>query len=115
MRWGHTGAQHRDRSPLQMPLTDTTCRSATCPERKPRARFADSLGLYLEVLPAGGKYWRLKYRFGGKEKRLGLGVYPAVPLKDARAERDKARALLAAGEDPSAARQEAKLAQRVAL
>ncbi|HUG21218.1 tyrosine-type recombinase/integrase [Piscinibacter sp.] len=98
-----------------MPLTDTACRSAKCPEGKPRARFADSLGLYLEVLPAGGKYWRLKYRFGGKEKRLGLGVYPAVPLKEARTERDKARALLAAGNDPSAARQDAKLAQRVAL
>lgn len=97
-----------------MPLTDTACRTAKCPADKPRARFADSLGLYLEVLPAGGKYWRLKYRFGGKEKRLGLGVYPAVSLAEARKGRDKARALLGEGKDPSATRQEAKASRAAA-
>lgn len=97
-----------------MPLTDTACRNAKCPEGKPRVRLTDEKGLYLEVLPAGGKYWRLKYRFAGKEKRLGLGVYPAVPLKDARLKRDEARQVLSNGQDPSAARQEAKAAQRVA-
>lgn len=97
-----------------MPLTDTACRNAKCPADKQRARYFDAEGLYLEVLPSGGKYWRLKYRYGGKEKRLGLGVYDAVSLKEARAGRDKARALLASGQDPSAARQEAKLALRVA-
>ncbi len=94
-----------------MPLTDSACRNAKCPSDKPRARFADSLGLYLEVLPAGGKYWRLKYRFNGKEKRLGLGVYPAVTLAQARKDRDAARALLDQGQDPSAARQDAKAAR----
>ena len=51
-----------------MPLTDTACRNAKCPEGKPRLRLADGGGLYLEVLPSGGKYWKLKYRFAGKEK-----------------------------------------------
>ena len=62
-----------------MPLTDTEIRTAKCAE-KPRKLF-DGGGLYLEVSPAGGKWWRLKYRFGDKEKRFSLGVYPDVPLK----------------------------------
>jgi len=60
-------------------------------------------GLYLEVDPAGGKYWRFKYRFP-KEKRILLGVYPEVGLAAARAERDKCRAQLAKGIDPGVAR-----------
>ncbi|MDF6758064.1 integrase arm-type DNA-binding domain-containing protein, partial [Escherichia coli] len=58
----------------------------------------------------GGKYWRLKYRFGGKEKRLALGVYPAVGLKEARVRRDAARKLLADGIDPSVHRKVQKAA-----
>ncbi|MDD9891469.1 MAG: Arm DNA-binding domain-containing protein, partial [Gammaproteobacteria bacterium] len=61
----------------------------------------DEKGLYLEVTAAGGKLWRLKYRFGGKEKRLALGAYPAVSLKEAREARDRARTLLANQIDPS--------------
>lgn len=98
-----------------MPLTDPACKNAKCPDGKPRARYTDAQGLYLEVLPNGGRYWRLKYRFAGKEKRLGLGVYPEVSLKDARIRRSEARELLAKDIDPSAARQEAKLAQRAAV
>ena len=64
-------------------------------------RLYDEKGLYLEVTKAGGKLWRLKYRFGGKEKRLAIGPYPEISLKDARAARDAARAQLAAGTDPS--------------
>jgi len=97
-----------------MPLTDTACRNAKCPPDKPRIRLADAQGLYLEVC-AAGKYWRLKYRHAGKEKRISLGVYPEVSLKDARAKRDEARQKLASGVDPSAARQEARQALRVAL
>ena len=93
-----------------MPLTEVACKNASCPEGKRRKRFPDALGLYLEVLPAGGKYWRLKYRFAGKEKRLALGVYPTVSLAEARKKRSDARDLLADGIDPSAARQEAKAA-----
>lgn len=97
-----------------MPLTDAACRNAKCPSDKPRARLADSLGLYLEVTPSGGRYFRLKCRHGGKEKRLGLGVYPRVTLTQARKLRDQARELLATGTDPSQARQDARLARSVA-
>ena len=64
-------------------------------------RLYDEKGLYLEVTKAGGKLWRLKYRFGGKEKRLAIGPYPEISLKDARAARDAARTQLATGTDPS--------------
>lgn len=97
-----------------MPLTDAQCRNAKCPPQRARARYADAQGLYLEVLPSGGKYWRLKYRIDRKEKRLGLGVYPDVSLAAAREERDKARAQLKDGLDPSAARQDAKSASAAA-
>jgi hypothetical protein len=97
-----------------MPLTDTECRNAKCPPGRARLRMTDGLGLYLEVLPAGGRYWRLKYRHQGKEKRLGLGVYPAVTLASARKERERARALLESGQDPSEARKESKAAQAAA-
>jgi hypothetical protein len=65
-----------------MSLTDTGCKNAQ-PSEKSR-KVSDSKGLYLEVMPNGSKYWRLKYRFVGKEKRLALGVYPEVTLKEAR-------------------------------
>ena len=91
-----------------MPLTDTAIRNAK-PDKKPVKRF-DERGLYLEVSPTGGKWWRLKYRFDGKEKRLSLGVYPDVSLKDARDRRDVARKLLANDIDPSENRKAQKLA-----
>jgi integrase len=89
-----------------MPLTNTAIRNAK-PSTKP-ARLFDGGGLYLEVSPAGGKLWRLKYRFDGKEKRLALGAYPAVSLTSARDRRDQARKLLAEGTDPSEQRKAAK-------
>ncbi len=89
-----------------MPLTDVTIRNAR-PGDKP-VRMFDGGGLYLEVSPAGGKLWRLKYRFDGKEKRLALGAYPEVGLKDARARRDEARKLLANDVDPGESRKAAK-------
>ena len=92
-----------------MPLTDTTIRSAK-PQVK-TIRLFDGGGLYLELNPAGGKWWRLKYRFHGKEKRLSFGVYPDVSLKLAREKRDAARQQLARGIDPSEARKAEKLAQ----
>jgi integrase len=92
-----------------MPLTDTALRSAK-PSQK-TVRLFDERGLYLEISPAGGKWWRLKYRYDGKEKRLSLGVYPSVSLKDARDRRDAARKLLADGIDPSENRKAQKLAR----
>ena len=81
-----------------MALSDTSVRNAK-PLEKP-SRLFDGGGLYVEVSPSGGKLWRLKYRFGGKEKRLALGKYPDVSLKDARERRDAARKLLANEIDP---------------
>lgn len=98
-----------------MPLTDAQCRNAKCPAGTARLRLADGQGMYLELLPTGGKYWRLKYRISGREKRLSLGVYPTVSLAMARQERDRARALLAAGVDPSIERQESKAAGAAAI
>ena len=91
-----------------MTLTDVTIRKAK-PAGKTQRLF-DGGGLYLEVSPAGGKWWRLKYRFGGKEKRLSLGTYPDTSLADARERRDAARKLLAAGADPGEQRKAAKAA-----
>ncbi|QBQ53822.1 tyrosine-type recombinase/integrase [Nitrosococcus wardiae] len=92
-----------------MPLTDTAIRNAK-PGDKPKKLF-DGGGLYLEVAPSGGKWWRLKYRFGGKEKRLSLGVYPEVSLKEARERRDEARKLLANEIDPGEHRKAKKAAR----
>jgi integrase len=90
-----------------MALTDTAIRKLK-PGNKPLKLF-DDRGLYLEVSPAGGRWWRWKYRFIGKEKRLSLGVYPDVSLKEARDRRDAARKLLADGVDPSENRRAQKL------
>ncbi|TQC71038.1 tyrosine-type recombinase/integrase [Pantoea dispersa] len=88
--------------------------SAARPKDKPY-KLSDGGGLYLLVHPGGSRYWRLKYRFSGKEKLLSLGVYPEVPLADARAKRDEAKRLLAAGQDPGEVKQAEKQAQRVAV
>ena len=82
-----------------MPLSDIAIRHAK-PGNKPR-KMSDGRGMYLEVAPSGGKWWRLKYRFAGKDKRISLGVYPDVSLKEARRRRDEARQLLAKAIDPS--------------
>jgi len=97
-----------------MPLSDTAMRNAK-PANKTRKLY-DSGGLYLEIAPSGGAWWRFKYRFRGKEKRLSLGVYPDVSLKDARERCDEARKLLANDVDPSEHRKAIKAAnlERVA-
>ena len=64
-----------------MALTDTKVKNAVSREKP--YKLSDSQGLYIEVQPSGSKYWRLKYRFNGKEKRLAIGVYPKVTLKSA--------------------------------
>ncbi|EPZ2410961.1 tyrosine-type recombinase/integrase [Klebsiella pneumoniae] len=78
-------------------------------------KLADGAGLYLEVVPSGSRYWRMKYRFNGKEKRMAFGVYPAVSLAQARALRDEAKKKLAEGIDPSFAKKEEKLVRDVRL
>lgn len=89
-----------------MALTDTAVRSAK-PGPKPR-KMTDEKGLFLIVTPKGGRWWRLKYRFDGKEKLLSLGTYPDVSLKEAREKRDDARRLLAQGIDPGQNRKDEK-------
>lgn len=80
-------------------LSDTACKNAK-PKDKPY-KLSDSKGLFLLVNPNGSKYFRLKYRFAGKEKSLALGVYPDTTLKQARDKQDAARKQIAAGVDPS--------------
>ncbi|WP_157073011.1 tyrosine-type recombinase/integrase, partial [Candidatus Magnetominusculus xianensis] len=92
-----------------MPLTDTAIRQ-TKPAEKP-FKMADGGGMFLQVTPTGGKWWRLKYRFDGKEKLLSLGIYPDVTLKLARERREEARRLLANGIDPGEHRKITKAAQ----
>jgi hypothetical protein len=81
-----------------MPLTDVAIRRAK-PADKPQ-KLSDAGGLYLYITMAGAKSWRWKYRFGGKEKVLALGLYPDVSLANARDARDDARRLLRGGVDP---------------
>ena len=83
------------------------------PLAKPRRMF-DGGGLYLEVMPTGAKYWRMKYRHEGKEKRLALGVFPRVTLKNARDAREDAKRILSAGRDPGADAKAAKHRKSVA-
>ncbi|RAS17582.1 integrase [Microvirgula sp. AG722] len=92
-----------------MPLTDTACRNAKPREDGKPAKLSDGAGLFL-LVNAVGKYWRLAYRFGGKQKTLALGVYPGVSLKEVRERRDEARKLLDGGVDPGEARKAQKAA-----
>jgi integrase len=88
-----------------MPLSEAKCRNEKPGEKQ--KKLSDGGGLYLLVLPTGGKSWRLGYRFGGKQKAISFGPYPAVSLSEARGKRDDAKKLLAAGKDPGV-RQEPK-------
>lgn len=87
-------------------LSDARIRT-TKPGSKP-IRLRDERGLYLEVSPSGGRWWRLKYRFAGKYKLLSMGTYPDTTLKAARDKRDRARELLSDGVDPSETRRTEK-------
>ena len=81
-----------------MALTDIAIRSLRHGDKP--IKQADEKGLFLLLQPSGGKLWRFKYRFNGKEKKLSLGRYPDIPLKEARRRRDQARQTLAMGIDP---------------
>jgi integrase len=90
-------------------LTDKQCKNAVCPPDKPRARFTDGTGLYLEVSPAGSKRWFWKTYQDGKEGRLALGSYPAMSLSDARRARDAAKLVKSEGRNPVEVRRVEKL------
>ncbi|MDA8159124.1 MAG: integrase arm-type DNA-binding domain-containing protein [Desulfobacteraceae bacterium] len=92
-----------------MPLTQLEIRNAK-PKDKPYKLFAGE-GLFLLVTPNGGKWWRFKYRFGGKEKLLSVGTYPQLSLKEAGVKRDEWRRLLLSGIDPGQKRKAENVAQ----
>jgi Arm DNA-binding domain/Phage integrase family len=94
-----------------MPLTDIKVKTAKPMEKA--YKLADGGGMYLLVKPNGSKYWRLKYRFAGKEKMLSIGVYPDVSLADAREKRKEARKTLASGGDPGEVKKAEKLSQKL--
>lgn len=94
-----------------MALTDLAIRNA-----KPRAKpykMDDAFGLFVLIQPSGGRLWRFKYRFEGREKKLAIGTYPVIGLAETRRRRDQARELLAAGKDPSRERQREKLRTQI--
>lgn len=87
----------------QLTLADI---KAAFPKAKPY-KLAIGSGMYLAVMPNGAKYWRLKYRFEGKERTLAIGVYPKVSYEQALNAREQAKALLKRNIDPSRAKQDA--------
>lgn len=93
-----------------MKLNDDFVREVPLVESKAGKRYADAHGFYLHV-KSGGKYWRMAYRFGSKQKTLALGVYPAVSLEDARNKANSARELLNGGVDPGESKKASKLLQ----
>ncbi|HGO5534514.1 TPA: tyrosine-type recombinase/integrase [Enterobacter hormaechei] len=96
-----------------MALTDIKVRT-TKPSDKP-FKLTDGQGMHLLINPNGSKYWRLQYRFGGKQKVLALGVYPMVSLGEARRKRDEAKKLVSDGIDPSEKKKADKIEQSEAL
>jgi integrase len=95
-----------------MPLTTAAINAIRGCEKS--YKLTDSGGLHLLINPAGGRYWRMHYRFNGKQKSLSFGVWPDVTLADARAKRDAARRLIANGIDPAAKAKQDKIAASVA-
>src|SRR5258707_15210917 len=95
-----------------MPLTDVKCRNAKA--RNSPYKLSDGGGLHLLVNAVGAKYWRLAYRWHGKQRPLALGIYPAVGLMEARAARDDAKRGLAANFDPSMVKRDRNRAAKIA-
>lgn len=93
-----------------MALTNVKIKAAK--PREKQYKLADGEGMYLLVLPTGGKYWRLKYRIDGKEKVLALGVYPKVSLSDARGRKRNAKDILSEGKDPSVVKKLEKIKKK---
>lgn len=108
---GTLSAQHpRYQQTALWPLTDTFIKALKHdPDASAGTKYSDGYGLYLHVKESG-KYWRMAYRFGGKQKTLALGTYPTIGLAQARRKRDEAREQLASNVDPSLVKQAQKLA-----
>lgn len=94
-----------------MPLTARQVETARPKEKD--YKLSDERGLFLLVKTSGARYWRMKYRVAGKEKKLSIGVYPDVSLAEARVKRDEARKVIAEGGDPSEKKQLEKLSKKI--
>lgn len=94
-------------------MTLTARQVETAKPKEKSYKLFDGGGLYLEVTAKGSRYWRMKYRFGGKEKRLAFGVFPTVTLAEAREMRNQAKKVLAAGGDPGEIKKEEKAIQKL--
>ncbi|EMM7989443.1 TPA: tyrosine-type recombinase/integrase [Morganella morganii] len=94
-------------------MTLTARQVETAKPKEKSYKLFDGGGLYLEVTAKGSRYWRMKYRFGGKEKRLAFGVFPTVILAEAREMRNQAKKVLAAGGDPGEVKKEEKAIQKL--
>lgn len=95
------------------PMTLTARQVETTKPKEKSYKLFDGGGLYLEVTAKGSRYWRMKYRFGGKEKRLAFGVFPTVTLAEAREMRNQAKKVLATGGDPGEVKKEEKAIQKL--
>jgi hypothetical protein len=112
-RW--TGRWRYHHGPFDFAQDDLTAVAIKAAKGRAKPyKLTDSDGLHLLVLPSGGRYWRINYRYLGKQKTLALGVWPDVELADARAKRDETRRLLAKGIDPAAQTKLDKVAASVA-
>lgn len=97
-----------------MPLNDRQIKNAKPAGTGRKTKLFDGGGLYLEITPAGGKIFRLKYRISGKEKTLTISKYPTLSLSEARQAAEAARRLLSDGQDPGAAKQQEKQERKAA-
>lgn len=93
-------------------LTEVAIKKAKSKEKS--YKLSDGGGMYLEIMPNGSKYWRMKYRFGGKEKRLAFGVYPLISLASAREKTRLAKLELFEGNDPGEIKKQEKLKKQIA-
>ncbi|EMN3922052.1 DUF4102 domain-containing protein [Citrobacter farmeri] len=89
-----------------MSLTDTAIRNVKPLDKS--LKLSDAQGLYLLITPNGSKLWQLKYRFGGKEKKLAFGAYPAISLANAHKIREETRSVLSVGYDPGVKKRKEK-------
>jgi len=94
-----------------VPLTDSDVRATKVPYGKNQFKISDGGGLYL-LVKSSGRYWKLAYRFDGKQKTLAFGVYPSVSLEQAREKREQARILLSQDIDPGLIRKQERIEQR---
>jgi len=97
-----------------VPLTDAEIQATKVPYGKNQFKVSDGGGLYL-LVKSSGRYWKLAYRFDGKQKTLAFGVYPLVSVEMAREKRDDAKALLAQNIDPGQIRKQERMEQREAV